>query len=281
MFCIKRFEIISSLYPKMEPTEFPQFTELPSEVQLGIFEANPETLRRTGRVSRGTRKLTRTSLARHYCHDPIRLREYQAYLMTQPIVVGLYNLYREELKHTCSVYYGVTNRLYLDVSFNVTWNKDDNEVNISFDWSERVDRAKDMITDIDNFRVYVDLTSPFSLDLWSQYQIVSRRPQCVEYSQSHGHDYARDWVLRVLDDIYQLKTSKHVYDVATSFLLLATNAIILRTPTLPREISSSFNVDDTGQFDPDDPDEETTFKHFLEAIDITYQEIRDYFLTLS
>jgi hypothetical protein len=260
---------------------FPRFTELPPELQLEILEANPETLRRTGRVSRGTRQLTRTSLAQQYCQDPIRRHEYQAYMMTQPIVVGLYNSYPDGLEHTCSVYYGVTSRLYLHVSFDVNWNKDDNEVNISFDWNERVNRAINMIIDIDHIRVDVDLTSPFSLDLWSQYQIVSRRPQCVEYSQSYGHDYARDWVLRVLDDIYQLKTSKQVYDVATSYLLLATNAIILRTPTLPKAISSSFNVDDMGQFDPDDADEETTFKHFLEAIEIAYQEIRDYFLTLS
>lgn len=72
-----------------------------------------------------------------------------------------------------------------------------------------------------------------------------------------------------------------MYDVATSYLILATNAIILRTRSLPNEFSPDFNVDDTEQLDTNDPDEENEFNQLLKAIDGLYREIRDYFLNLD
>jgi hypothetical protein len=258
----------------MEPTAFPQFTELPPELQLEILEANPEALRRTGRVSSTIRQLAQTSLARHYCDDPINQREFESYLATQPKTMGIwipiitpdlasYEIYRFfPTSDSCFV-------VRSDV--DVGGGRGHHQVDLRFNWENEI--TETMQGEFEPCSM-IQWQPTGELDLETQYQILSRRRLCVEYDPN----YAQNQVLNTLESIYNRKDTERVVDVAEVFLILANNALIIQTPTTPPSIHYRFNVDDEGLLYPDHQIEEYHYNELVDFIETMYGEIREHFL---
>lgn len=258
----------------MEP-QFPQFSDLPPELQLSILEANPEALRRTGRVSSTIRQLAQTSLARHYCNDPISEREFYAYLVqlrTRPKEIGIWRhtLTPDDLLFENYRFLPNSNSCFLFQS-DVNVSNQGHRIDIRFEWENDITG-----TLMGEFWPCssIQWQPPMGLDVETQYQIFSRRRPCLEYDPN----YARNQVLNNLDKIYNRKESERVIDVCQVFLILANNALILGTPTLPPSLHHRFDADDEGLLWPDHQIDEELFNKILSLIEDMYGDIREHFL---
>jgi hypothetical protein len=254
------------------PSEMVTFEELPAELQLMIFEIIPENLRLAQQINHTIRQLTQRSWFQR-CHRwPISRREYQTHLATRPGVIGLSLRSLETLAF--KIYFGLNKNLYFKAHSVVTTAGLQDDVVLHFTLDQGEDRAKYMFATTRN----LDYNPHCDLDLVTQYQIFSRRRSCVNYARSQGSNYARDLVLQRLKDIYRQRSGERVRDVMMTFLELANNAVIVRTPTLPEDIYQNFGVDGDGMLEPATDYDEAQFNRILEFIDVLYQEIRDYFM---
>jgi hypothetical protein len=66
-----------------------QLQDLPSELQLMIFELQPHNLRLAQLLNRSLRELTYPSFIQYWANLPIRLHEFYQYLQTNPRILGL------------------------------------------------------------------------------------------------------------------------------------------------------------------------------------------------
>jgi hypothetical protein len=251
---------------------FPRFTELPLELQLEILEVHPEALRRTGRVSPTIRQLARTSLARHYCWDPISQREFYAYLATRPTEIGIWRHILTPNDTLFENYRFIPNSdsCFLFQS-DVSMSNHGHRVDVRFEWEN------DITGDIQGEFwpcSSIEWEPTMGLDFETHYQILSRRRPCIEYDPN----YARTRVLENLDNIYNQKASERVVDVCHVFLSFANNALILGTPTVPPSIHYRFTADNDGLLDPDHQIDEDHYNQLLALIEDMYGEMREYFL---
>jgi hypothetical protein len=257
------------------PSEMVTFEDLPAELQLMIFEIIPENLRVAQQINHPIRQVTQRSWFQRCRQRPISRREYQTHLATRPGVIGLSVRSLETL--TIKIYFGLNKDLYFKASSVVTTAGFHDDVVLQFTLDQGDDRAKYVFATTRD----LDYSPHFDLDLATQYQIFSRRRSCVNYARSQGSNYARDNVLQILEGIYRQRSGERVRDVMMTFLELANNAVIVRTPTLPEDDYYHFGIDGDGMLETRNNRDEARFNQILEFIDVLYQEIRDYFLTLS
>jgi hypothetical protein len=112
------------------------------------------------------------------------------------------------------------------------------------------------------------------LDFQTMYQIFSQRRPCVDWYQSHGHNYAKTKVLEAIDalpDTYQAR------EMVLTYIIVINNATILDVPTSLKHVNSSFLYNDAGEFAPDTEIEFQQVREILTIIKDLKKQIREYF----
>jgi hypothetical protein len=260
-----------------------QLTDLPPEMQLMILEVDPKTLPRMAQVNHWFHDLTYHAIARHFGDQPISTGEFEAHLTTQPRVIGKLTLHkrRESIPGYADDYrfnliYGITPDVFIGMNSDVKVNSYGVDVSLL-----NHPEMASTVTEILRERAHINV------DLLTQYLILSRRRQCIDWAQKKGQGlhYVRDVVLTVLGKIYDLTQSNRVGETLGVYMYLLMHAIILRTPTIPpREHSRDLNllIDREGYLNQA-TSSETELKIYQDirtTLPIMYREIRDHLMTL-
>lgn len=256
-----------------------QLLDLPAEIQLAILESEPSTLPRMAQVNHWFRELTLRAIVRYFGDRPISRLEFKTHLQSQPQVLGVRWVHQEQLNHLSigtELIFGITAAVSVIIRSNVTAQSDDT-VTLQLMTRPVVKMTFAEITH--------ELREPDTFDLRTQYLIVSRRRQCVEYAQEHGRHYAREWVLTVLDRLSKWAESNEVGFMLGLYSVLVTHAIILRTRTLPRrELLSDLrfvtNLDDQIEPTRNSAQNLELYQEICTLTQTMLSEIRDYFRTL-
>jgi hypothetical protein len=260
-----------------------QLVDLPPEMQLMILEAEPTTLTRMAQVNHWFHDLTDQAIARHFGERLISKIEFEAHVKTQPHALGQFNLIKNKPHLT-----GYADQYKCDLSYGIT-----PDMFISIDSAVKVYSSSVHVTLLNRADMTLDVSwilrerTGVTYDLLTQYQILSRRRQCVDWvqKQGQGRHYARDVVLDVLDNAYGLTRSNRVGETLGIYMYLLMHAIILRTPTIPpREHMTNLDltIDAEGYLSQtgNTESELKVYQDIQTNLQIMYQEIRDHLMTL-
>jgi hypothetical protein len=243
------------------------FSDLPPEVKLLIFEIYPENLRLAQGINASLRQLTRES-------------EMRKYLKTHPTVFGVWNLSDpKDIYFTLN--FGLAANQSIKLSSHLAIDEDDNLHLMTIPTYNGEDRVRHLLCKP------LDHNFEGLVDMWTYYQIILRR---IHPTESTRKSFAAKRILSILDQYYMYRSYRSARDlhrILSIYLILLSNAIILRIPTLPDFIEATFHVDSDGIYSSEYPigseeqqKEVKVLTDIRTSIETMYREIRQHFEAL-